>query len=134
MTENESGWEFEAARDILKLYVSDLLERREKKTMDIEALIEAYLYVVGRLKASLGELDQIVASVEQQQAQAAAQAAQQQAMQQQAQAGQPVQGYSNLPQEGSYNPQQNVQNVQGQDIGLDTQKKLDKSLIDSVRR
>jgi hypothetical protein len=59
----ETDWEYDVAYKLVDLYVKELTERRDKKMLNIEGLVEAYLYVLGRLKASEHEMGQIVKAV-----------------------------------------------------------------------
>jgi len=59
----ETDWEHETAYKLVDLYVKELIERKDKKVLDIEGLVEAYLYVFGRLKASEHEMDGIVKAI-----------------------------------------------------------------------
>lgn len=61
--EEKPVWEYDTAYKLVDLYVKELVERRDKKMLDIEGLIEAYLYVLGRLKASEHEMDGIVKAI-----------------------------------------------------------------------
>ena len=60
-----SDWEHnkEIAYKIVDLYVTELTERRDKQILDIEGLVESYLYVLGRLKASEHEMGSIVRAI-----------------------------------------------------------------------
>ena len=58
-----ADWEHETAYKLVELYVKELTERRDKKILDIEGLIESYLYVLGRLRASEHEMDSIVKAI-----------------------------------------------------------------------
>ena len=59
----ETDWEHETAYKLVDLYVKELIERKDRKVLDIEGLVEAYLYVFGRLKASEHEMDGIVKAI-----------------------------------------------------------------------
>ncbi len=60
----ESGcccdWEHETAYKLVDLYVKELIERKNMKGLNLEGLVEAYLYVLGRLKGSEHEMDELV--------------------------------------------------------------------------
>ncbi len=56
-------WEHDVAYKLVDLYVKELTERREKKILDIEGLVESYLYVLGRLKASEHEMGDIIKAI-----------------------------------------------------------------------
>ncbi len=58
-----SDWGHEVAYKLVDLYVRELTERREKKILDVEGLVESYLYVLGRLKASEHEMGGIVKAI-----------------------------------------------------------------------
>ena len=60
----ESQWQYDVAYRLVDLYVKELTERRDKRMLDIEGLVEAYLYVLGRLKASEHEMDNIVKAIQ----------------------------------------------------------------------
>jgi len=64
MEAKKSGWEYEAAYNLLDLYVRELIERKEKKMLDLEGMVEAYLYVLGRLKSGEAEIDEIAEMIE----------------------------------------------------------------------
>jgi len=64
-----TGWEYEAAYKLVDLYVKELTERRDKKALDLEGIVEAYLYVLGRLNAGKAEIGHITEMIEQQMAQ-----------------------------------------------------------------
>ncbi|GEM_PF-1696950 len=59
----EADWEHDTAYKLVDLYVRELIQQREKKILDIEGLVEAYLYVLGRLKVSEHEMDNIVEAI-----------------------------------------------------------------------
>lgn len=59
----ESQWQYDVAYRLVDLYVKELTERRDKRMLDIEGLVEAYLYVLGRLKASEHEMEGIVKAI-----------------------------------------------------------------------
>jgi hypothetical protein len=61
----DSDWEHnkEIAYKLVDLYVKELTERRDKHILDIEGLVESYLYVLGRLKSSEHEMGQIVKAI-----------------------------------------------------------------------
>ena len=63
--EESSDWEHnkEIAYKIVDLYVKELTERRDKRILDIEGLVESYLYVLGRLKSSEHEMADIVKAI-----------------------------------------------------------------------
>jgi hypothetical protein len=58
-------WEHnkEIAYKLVDLYVNELTERKDRQILDIEGLVEAYLYVLGRLKASEHEMGSIVKAI-----------------------------------------------------------------------
>jgi len=60
----ESQWQYDVAYRLVDLYVKELTERKDKRMLDIEGLVEAYLYVLGRLKASEHEMDNIVKAIQ----------------------------------------------------------------------
>lgn len=59
-------WEYDAAYRLVDLYVKELIERNDKKSLDLEGIVEAYLYVLGRLRASEAEIDHITKEVKKQ--------------------------------------------------------------------
>lgn len=63
IAQEEADWEHETAYRLVDLYVKELIERKDRKVLDIEGLVEAYLYVLGRLKASEHEMDGIVKAI-----------------------------------------------------------------------
>ncbi len=56
-------WKHDIAYRLVELYIKELTERRDRKILDIEGLVESYLYVLGRLKASEHEMDSIVKAI-----------------------------------------------------------------------
>jgi hypothetical protein len=62
----KEDWEHETAYKIVDLYVKELIERHERKILDLEGLVEAYLYVLGRLKASDAEVKKICDEIKKQ--------------------------------------------------------------------
>ena len=60
------GWEYDAAYKLVDLYVKELIERHDKKALDLEGIVEAYLYVLGRLKVSETEMGNIAKEVKKQ--------------------------------------------------------------------
>ncbi|MBN2518665.1 MAG: hypothetical protein JXB14_07480 [Candidatus Altiarchaeota archaeon] len=60
------GWEYDAAYKLVDLYVKELIERHDKRALDLEGIVEAYLYVLGRLRASEAEIDHIAREVKKQ--------------------------------------------------------------------
>lgn len=62
-TECECDWEHDTAYKLVELYVTELTERKDKRILNIEGLVESYLYVLGRLKASEAEMDDIVKAI-----------------------------------------------------------------------
>ncbi len=63
MAKEGTDWEYEVAYKILDLYVKELTERKDKRMLDIEGLVESYFYILGRLKVGSHEVDQIVKAV-----------------------------------------------------------------------
>jgi hypothetical protein len=61
--ETVCDWEHDVAYKLVDLYVKELTERKDKRILDIEGLVESYLYVLGRLKASDKEMDSIVKAI-----------------------------------------------------------------------
>jgi len=59
----KSDWEHGTAYKLVELYVKELTERRDRKILDIEGLVESYLYVLGRLKSSEHEMDDIIKAI-----------------------------------------------------------------------
>lgn len=59
----KSDWEHDVAYKLVDLYVRELTERKDKRILDIEGLVESYLYVLGRLKASGHEMDGIIKAI-----------------------------------------------------------------------
>jgi len=55
----EADWEHDIAYRLVDLYVKELTEHRDKRMLNIEGLVEAYLYVLSRLKSSEHEMGQI---------------------------------------------------------------------------
>jgi hypothetical protein len=60
-----ADWEHDVAYKLVDLYVTELTERKDKRILDIEGLVESYLYVLGRLKASEHEMNNIVKAIKQ---------------------------------------------------------------------
>ena len=56
-------WEHDTAYKLVELYVKELTERRDRKILDIEGLVESYLYVLGRLKAGEHEMGNIIRAI-----------------------------------------------------------------------
>jgi hypothetical protein len=63
MANETPDWEHMVAYKLVDLYVKELTERKEKQMLDIEGLVEAYLYTLGRLKASEHEMAHIVKAI-----------------------------------------------------------------------
>ena len=63
MAKEGTDWEYGVAYKILDLYVRELTEKRDKRMLDIEGLVESYFYILGRLKVGAHEMDQIVKAV-----------------------------------------------------------------------
>lgn len=61
--ETKADWEYDVAARLVEVYVRELTERKEKRILNIEGLVESYLYVLGRLKASSHEMDNIVKAI-----------------------------------------------------------------------
>jgi len=62
-SQDTPDWEHDIAYKLVDLYVSELTERKDKRILDIEGLVESYLYVLGRLKASEHEMNNIVEAI-----------------------------------------------------------------------
>lgn len=61
--DHSPGWEHEAAYRLVDLYVRELTERKDKQMLDLEGVIEAYLYTLGRLRASEKEIERIAGEI-----------------------------------------------------------------------
>lgn len=61
--ENLCTWEQDIAFRIVELYVKELTERRDKKFLDLNGLIESYLYALGRLKVDQHRMENIVEEI-----------------------------------------------------------------------
>jgi len=59
----ESDWKHEVAYKLVDLYVKELSERRDKKMLNLEGLVEAYFYVLSRLSTGEHEMDNITKAV-----------------------------------------------------------------------
>jgi len=59
-------WEYETAYKLVELYVTELVERRDKKILDLEGIVEAYLYVLSRLRTGEAELKKISKEIKKQ--------------------------------------------------------------------
>jgi len=62
-TEDHIDWKHDVAYKLVDLYVKELTERKDKKVLNIECLVEAYLYVLGRLEASEHEMGGLVSAI-----------------------------------------------------------------------
>jgi hypothetical protein len=56
-------WEYDVAYKLVDLYVRELTERRDKQMLNLEGVIEAYLYTLGRLRASEKEIERITSEI-----------------------------------------------------------------------
>lgn len=59
----ECDWKHDVAYKLVDLYVKELTERRDKKMLNLEGLVEAYFYVLGRLNTGEHEMNNIVKAV-----------------------------------------------------------------------
>jgi len=59
-------WEYEVAYKLVDLYVKELTERKERRMLDLEGIVEAYLYVLSRLRTGEAELKKISKEIKKQ--------------------------------------------------------------------
>jgi len=63
MPQSELDWKHDIAYKLVDLYVKELTERREKKMLNLEGLVEAYFYVLSRLSTGEHEINSITKAV-----------------------------------------------------------------------